>query len=93
MTIDELRSALRRTLRSYGIDDEDFLDELAAIADHHAAEEAAVAASEIARLAERCHATYDWKFQPQPFGALIRSGAAAPPWIRPLSADGDGDAA
>jgi hypothetical protein len=43
MTIDELRGALRRTLRSYGIDDDDFLDELAAIADHHAATESAAA--------------------------------------------------
>ena len=43
MTTGELRGALRRTLRSYGIDDEEFLDELAAIADHYAATESAAA--------------------------------------------------
>ena len=43
MTVDEFRGALRRTLRSYGIDDEEFLDELASIADHHAATESAAA--------------------------------------------------
>jgi hypothetical protein len=48
MTVDPLRAALKRTLRSYGIDDEDCLDELAAIADHHAAEEAAAAVKETA---------------------------------------------
>ena len=38
-----LRSALTRTLRSYGIDEPDLADELFAIADHHAAEESAAA--------------------------------------------------
>jgi hypothetical protein len=45
MTLDQLRAALRRTLRSYGVDNEEFLDELIAVADHHAAEEAAAAAA------------------------------------------------
>jgi hypothetical protein len=46
MTIDQLRAAVRRTLRSYGIDDgPGLIDELASIADHHAAEESAAAVS------------------------------------------------
>jgi hypothetical protein len=45
MTTGQLRAAIRRTLRSYGIvAGPDLLDELAAIADHHAAEESAAAA-------------------------------------------------
>lgn len=44
MTIDQLRAAVRRTLRSYGIAaGPGLIDELASIADHHAAEEAAAA--------------------------------------------------
>ena len=44
MTLDQLRDAIRRTLRSYGIvAGAEFLDELVAIADHHAAEEVAAA--------------------------------------------------
>lgn len=46
MTIGQLRAAVRRTLRSYGIDDGELADELAAIADHHAAEEVAAAFTE-----------------------------------------------
>ena len=53
----------------------------------------------IARLAEACWATYDWKFQACQFSGLIRSGATAPPWKPdeqvpdPLSASpGDGSA-
>lgn len=45
MTADQLRAAVRRTLRYWGIDNEEFLDELVAVADHHAAEEAAAAAA------------------------------------------------
>jgi hypothetical protein len=46
MTIDQLRAALKRTLRSYGIvAGPELLDELVAVADHHAAEEAAAAAA------------------------------------------------
>jgi hypothetical protein len=45
MTIDQLRAAVRRTLRSYGIDEDELIDELASIADHHAAEESAAAVS------------------------------------------------
>jgi hypothetical protein len=45
MTRDQLRYAIWRALRGYGIDDEDFLDELVSIADHHAAEESAAAAA------------------------------------------------
>jgi hypothetical protein len=45
MTLDQLRDAIRRTLRSYGIvAGPEFLDELVSIADHHAAEETAAAA-------------------------------------------------
>ena len=50
MTIDRLRAAIRRALRSYGIPagtaGGDFLDELVAIADHHAAEEVAATVAE-----------------------------------------------
>ena len=47
MTLDQLRVAFKRTLRGYGIvAGTDFLDELVSIADHHAAEESAAAASE-----------------------------------------------
>lgn len=45
MTIDQLRAAVRRTLRPYGIDEDELIDELASIADHHAAEESAAAAA------------------------------------------------
>jgi hypothetical protein len=46
MTIDQLRAAVRRTLRSYGIDAGlELTDELASIADHHAAEEVSAAIS------------------------------------------------
>jgi hypothetical protein len=42
VTLDQLRDAIRRTLRGYGIvAGAEFLDELVSIADHHAAEEAA----------------------------------------------------
>ena len=47
MTLDQLRVAFKRTLCFYGAPSgTDFLDELVSIADHHAAEEAAAAASE-----------------------------------------------
>ena len=47
VTLNQLRIAFERTLRSYGIPaGEDIFDELVSIADHHAAEEAAAAASE-----------------------------------------------
>ena len=45
MTLDQLRVAFRRTLRSYGINEDELVDELASIADHHAAEESAAAAA------------------------------------------------
>jgi hypothetical protein len=46
MTTDQLRAAVRRTLRSYGIvAGLELIDELASIADHHAAEETAAAVS------------------------------------------------
>ena len=42
MTLDQLRAAFKRTLRFYGAPvSRDVLDELVAIADHHAAEEVA----------------------------------------------------
>ena len=47
MTIDQLRAAVGRALRSYGADEPDLVDELAAIADHHAAEEAAAAVGDM----------------------------------------------
>jgi hypothetical protein len=47
VTIDQLRAAISRTLRFYGAPvSRDVLDELVAIADHHAAEETAAAATE-----------------------------------------------
>ena len=47
MTIDQLRAAISRTLRFYGAPvSRDVLDELVSIADHHAAEETAAAATE-----------------------------------------------
>jgi hypothetical protein len=45
MTADQLRAAVTRTLRYWGIDEAGLADELASIADHHAAEEVAAAAS------------------------------------------------
>jgi hypothetical protein len=44
MTDDQLRAAIRRTLRHYCADRPGLTDELTAIADHHAAEESAAAA-------------------------------------------------
>lgn len=45
MQPDQLRAAIRRTLRGYGIiAGSELLDELASVADHHAAEECAAAA-------------------------------------------------
>ena len=47
MTLDQLRGAFWRTLSAHGITPYmEFVDELASIADHHAAEEAAAAWSE-----------------------------------------------
>ena len=46
MTLDQLRTAFRRTFRAHGVTaGAEFLDELVSIADHHAAEEAAAAVS------------------------------------------------
>jgi hypothetical protein len=55
VTLDQLRVAVRRTLRSYGIvAGFELVDELVSIADHHAAEESAAAVSEqAADLASR----------------------------------------
>jgi hypothetical protein len=41
----------------------------------------------IAKLAERCGATYDRGFQPYSFADLIRSGATGPPWCQPYAPD------
>jgi hypothetical protein len=47
MTLDQLRAALKRTLRSYGIAaGAELVDELASIADHHAVEEVTAAGKE-----------------------------------------------
>jgi hypothetical protein len=46
VTLDQLRVAIRRTLRFYGIvAGAEAVDELVSIADHHAAEEVAAAVS------------------------------------------------
>jgi hypothetical protein len=51
VTPDQLRTAIWRTLRSYGLNDADavdVLDDLVSIADHHAAEESAAAYTDAA---------------------------------------------